>query len=58
MILQTKKKTLVDFIGNINTFKTILQMKVDENGERFWDKYQKDKVLKHLYKKRPKKTKD
>jgi len=54
-----KKKTLVDFIGNISAFKTIFQMKIDnETGERLWDKHQKDKVLKHLYKKKPPKQKE
>jgi len=36
-------------------------MKIDnETGERLWDKHQKDKVLKHLYKKKkpPKQKED
>jgi len=48
-----KKKTLVDFIGNQQMFKNIFQMKLDlESGQRLWEKFPKDKVLKHLYKKR------
>jgi len=54
-----KKKTLVDFIGNKGAFKILLQMKVDpDTGERLWDRHPKDKVLKHLYKKKPSKPKD
>jgi len=52
-----KKKTLADFAGNIDSFKTIVILKVN-NGKRIWDPQPKDKALKGYYKKNPQKPVD
>jgi len=54
-----KKKTLADFIGNKNSFKTIFTVKIDPlSGKRVWEALPKDKVLKGFYKKKIQKPKD
>jgi hypothetical protein len=46
-----KNKTIVDFIGNNDTFAYVLMIITQPNGERLWIKQNKDVALQKFYKK-------
>eukprot|EP01121_Diplochlamys_sp_Union-15-3_P019744 TRINITY_DN7514_c0_g1_i1.p1 TRINITY_DN7514_c0_g1~~TRINITY_DN7514_c0_g1_i1.p1 ORF type:complete len:607 (-),score=88.70 TRINITY_DN7514_c0_g1_i1:95-1915(-) len=48
-----KKKTLIDFLGQSQSFVCIMQVKMDESGKKIFIKHNKNKVLQKYYKKPP-----